>query len=509
MREAGILYPIFSLPSKFGIGSLSQEAFEFVDFLEEASQGFWQILPVGPTGFGDSPYQSVSAFAGNPYFISPEELIKDGLLTWDECNSFDFGNDQEKVDYGAMYNNRFLLLEIAYNRFKEQNLKESDDYKAFIKKSADWLDDYTLFMALKKEAKGAGWQSWDEPLRLRDKKALKKAKEELADTIDFYCFQQFKFDQQWTKLHEYAKKKHVRIIGDIPFYAAMDSVDVWAHPEAFLMDEEMNPTFVAGCAPDAFSPTGQLWGNPIYDWKKLKKDNYAWWMKRMEHSLATYDVVRIDHFHGFSNYYAIPFGDETAENGTLEKGPGEDFFKVLDKKFGPLVTKDDMKIIAEDLGTVNEENVKLLEDFDIPGMKILQYAFTSWNSIYLPYKHIQNCVVYPGTHDNMTMRGWLESISDGERDFVKRYIRSGNHDFGAIVWDLIAECYKSVANLCIIPIQDYIVKGNEARINTPGEASSNWQWRMRPNFLSKELAASIHELTATYGRTPEKVKEIK
>lgn len=509
MRESGILYPIFSLPSKFGIGSLSQEAFDFVDFLVESSQGYWQILPIGPTGFGDSPYQAVSAFAGNPYFISPEELIKDGLLTWDECYSFDFGNDEEKVDYGALYNNRFLLLEKAYHRFKEQNLQNSSEYLTFFEKEKDWLEDYGLFMALKKEAKGAGWQQWDEPLRLREENALKEAKEKLADTIGFYYFQQFKFDQQWKKLHAYAAEKKIRIIGDIPFYTSLDSVDVWAHPEAFLMDKEKNPTAVAGCAPDAFSKTGQLWGNPIYDWDAMKKDDYAWWMKRMEKCFEIYDVVRIDHFHGFSNYYAIPFEDKTAENGTLKKGPGHDFFKVLDKKFGPLNDKKGMKIIAEDLGTINEENVKLLEDFEIPGMKILQYAFTSWNSIYLPYKHINNCVVYPGTHDNMTMRGWLEDITEGERNFVKRYIRSGNYDYGAIVWDLICECYKSVADLCIIPIQDYIVKGNEARINTPGVAAGNWQWRMKPNFLSKELASSIHELTATYGRTPKAVKEIK
>ncbi len=508
MRESGILYPIFSLPSRFGIGSLSQEAFEFIDFLEESAQGYWQILPIGPTGYGDSPYQAVSAFAGNPYFISPEELIKDGLLPWDECYSYDFGDDEERIDYGALYNNRFLLLRKAYDRFAEKGLLESDDYKAFLKKESYWLDDYSLFMALKLEAKGAGWQTWEDPLRLRDPEALADARETLADTISFFCFQQYKFDEQWNKLHAYAKEKKIRIIGDIPFYAALDSVDVWAHPEAFLMDEDHKPTVVAGCAPDAFSTTGQLWGNPIYDWAALKKDNYSWWMKRFSKSFETYDVIRIDHFHGFSEYYAIPYGDETAENGTKCKGPGADFFTVVEKEFGPLNDKHGMKIIAEDLGTINEDNVKLLEDFDIPGMNIIQYAFTSWNSIYLPYKHKRNSVVYTGTHDNMPTMAWLDSISEGERNFVKRYLRSGYDSYGAIVWDLISECYRSVSDLVIIPIQDYFCKGNESRINTPGAATGNWQWRVKPHFLSQQLASDIHELTATYGRIPSRVKEI-
>lgn len=509
MRESGILYPIFSLPSRFGIGSFSEEAYKFIDFLEESGQGYWQILPIGPTGYGDSPYQAVSAFAGNPYFVSPEELIKDGLLTWDECGSFDFGNHEERIDYGALYNNRFLLLRKAFDRFLERGLDQGKDYKAFLEKEAYWLDDYSIFMALKQKAKGEGWQTWEKPLRLHEKKALEAAREELSDTVEFFNFIQFKFDQQWKKLHAYATEKKVRIIGDIPFYAALDSVDVWAHPEAFLLDEDRKPTVVAGCAPDAFSKTGQLWGNPIYDWKKMKKDKYGWWMKRFAKSFEIYDVIRIDHFHGFSEYYAVPAEDKTAENGKSHKGPGADFFKVVEKEFGPLNNKDGMKIIAEDLGTVNEENVKLLEDFAIPGMKIIQYAFTSWNSIYLPYKHVRNCVVYTGTHDNMPTMGWLESLTEGERNYVKRYMRSGYDSYGAIVWDLIAECYRSVADLVIIPLQDYLVKGNEARINTPGEATGNWQWRLQPNFLSSQLASDIHELTATYGRTPARVKEIK
>ena len=509
MRDCGILFPIFSLPSKFEVGSFSKEAYEFIDFLTEASVGYWQILPIGPTGFGDSPYQAVSAFAGNPYFVSPEELINEGLLTWDEAYSFDFGNDEQVVDYGALYNNRYALLEIAYHRFIEQGLNNSKEYKAFLKEHAYWLDDYTLFMVIKKSVNGKSWLEWDTPLKNHDEKALEKFKKENAEMIDFYSFIQYKFNEQYVKLRTYANNKGVKIIGDIPFYTALDSVDVWAHKEVFLMNKNGTPKVVAGCAPDDFSPTGQLWGNPIYDWKALKENDYDWWMKRLERSFEVYDTLRIDHFHGFNEYYAIPYGDTTAENGKAHKGPGADFFKAYEKKFGKIDPSKSMNIIAEDLGTITKENVKLLTDFNIPGMKILEYAFTSWQSIYLPYFHTNNAVVYPGTHDNAPLRAWLEEISDTERKFVKDYINSGNEDYGAITWDLIRECYKSVCNLCIVPLYDYLCKGNEARINRPGTATDNWKWRLQPNFLSHELAYSMAHLASTYGRVPEYKKEIK
>lgn len=502
MRESGILCPIFSLSSRFGIGCFSKEAYEFVDFLWESGQGYWQILPVGPTGFGDSPYQPFSAFAGNPYFISPEALIEEGLLTWDECNSLFFGSDEEKVDYGALFENRRTMLRIAFSRFTEQKENSEKEYREFLKTQEYWLDDYCFYMAVKNENNGAGYLQWEEPLRKKDRKAIQNAKERLADEMDFYRFCQFKFQQQWTKLHAYAASKNVKIIGDIPFYVSMDSSDVFSHPETFLMDRNFRPTVVAGCPPDAFSADGQLWGNPIYDWKACKKNNYDWWINRIRRSFELYDVIRIDHFHGFAQYYAIPYEDETAKNGTMEKGPGMDFFNALTEAVGPLNDGDSFRIIAEDLGTVTEENKQLLKDSKIPGMKILQYAFTSWDSIYMPYRHDNNSVVYTCTHDNIPTRAWLDCINDGERDFLRRYLNSMNTDYGALMWDMIRECYRSVCDLSIVPLQDYLVKGAESRINTPGAATGNWQWRLKPGFLSQDLARSIRLLTETYGRLP-------
>ena len=499
MREAGILMPMFSIPSKFGLGCFSQEAYEFVDFLEKSAQGYWQVLPFGPTGFGDSPYQPISAFAGNPYFISPETLIKENLLTWDDCYSYDFGHDEEKVDYGAMYNNRLKLLKRAYYRFKqaiERDKLAGNQYYEFIEKQAYWLEDYALYRVIKDINNGKAWYQWDDDLKKRDKKALKNILNEHYEAIDTIYFQQYLFQKQWDALHAYANERAIKIIGDIPFYVSLDSVDVWAHPEAFLMDKEFNPTYVAGCAPDAFSKTGQLWGNPIYNWKGLKKDDYAWWMKRIERNYELYDVIRFDHFYGFASYYAIPYGDKDATKGEWNKGPGMDFFKELKKRFGK------PQMIAEDLGEVTPEKEALLEESGIPGMNVLQFAFTSWNSKYLNHRHEKNSVVYTGTHDNPTTRAWMDEISEGHLSFARRYINSNNNDAGAFVWDFIREAYHSSAKLCIIPLQDYLVKGNEARINTPGVATENWQWRLKPHFLSDALAYSIHELVSTYSRMP-------
>lgn len=501
-RNCGVLMPISSLPSKFGIGCFSAEAYQFIDFLQDAGQGYWQVLPIGPTGFGDSPYQSFSSFAGNPYFICLEDLIEEDLLTWDECNACNFGSDPERVDYGAQYENRPKLLRAAWQRFIQKNLQNSEEYQAFLKRESYWLEDYALFMALKEKHGGKSWLDWDRDYKLRHAKALKEAEEEMKDEIDFICFQQFEFDRQWKKLHAYAIEKNVQIIGDIPFYAAMDSAAAWAHPSAFKFDRNMEPKAVAGCAPDAFSPTGQLWGNPVYNWTNLKKDGYAWWIERIRRMYEFFDVIRIDHFNGFDSYYEVPYGDETAENGKQCKGPGMDFFRALKAS----LDKDgiEMRIIAEDLGTITESSEKLLEDTGFPGMKVLQYAF-DWteNSYYLTYKHIPNCVVYTGTHDNNTTRAWIEEISDHDRDFARRFINSENTDYGRFVWDFIREAYRSVANLCIIPLQDYLVKGKEARINEPGTLGTNWQWRLLPNFLSADLAVSMRELSQLYGRLPE------
>lgn len=497
--------PIFSLPSRFGIGCFDREAYAFIDFLVEAGQSCWQVLPFCQTGFGDSPYQSVSSFAGNPYFIDLEQLIEDGLLTWDECNVIDFGSDPEKVDYGAMYENRYPVLQRAYERFKDgiegrtQNgaSAQREEYQTFLDRESYWLRDYALFMAIKSREGGRSWLEWEPQYAQRDPQALHAAEQELSDEMGFIFFQQYEFLRQWNKLHTYAQKKGVQIIGDIPFYVAMDSAATWSHRDIFQFDDQGRPVAVAGCAPDAFSKTGQLWGNPLYDWEKLAQSGYKWWINRIARNMEFYDVLRIDHFNGFAEYYSVPYGDETAENGTTQAGPGMNFFDALKAALG------DIPIIAEDLGTITPVTEKLLKDSGYPGMKVLQYAF-DWTeySYYLPYNHIRNCVVYTGTHDNTTTRAWIEEISDHDRDFARRYIHSENTDYGAFVWDFIREAYRSVADLSIIPLQDYLVKGKEARINNPGTLGENWQWRLKPNFLSADLAKSIYALAKLYGRLP-------
>ena len=496
MRMSGILYPITSLPSRYGIGSFSKEAYEFADFLHEAGQSAWQVLPFGPTGFGDSPYQSLSTFAGNPYFISLEDLIEDGLLKREECDAVNFGVRLEFVDYGAIYNGRAKILRQAYERFREVRDQE-EAYQSFVKKESDWLDDYCLFMALKAENGGKPWTEWETAYRNRDRKAMTVVQEVLRDETDFYRFQQYMFMKQWEKLHAYVNAKGISVIGDIPFYVAFDSADTWAHPEMFKFDEENVPTVVAGCPPDAFSATGQLWGNPIYNWAYMKKHGYDWWIRRIERCFTFYDVLRIDHFRGFDEYYEVPYGEETAMNGEWAEGPGMDLFDAVHEKLG------DVRIIAEDLGYITPTVRELLKQTGYPGMKVLQFAFDeSESSMYLPYLHERNAVVYTGTHDNMTTRSWIEAISDHDRDFVRRYINSVHTDYGQFTWDFIREAFRSVADLCIVPIQDYLVKGEEARMNCPSTGMGNWQWRVTPGLLSRELAKSIYEMTKLYGRLP-------
>ena len=502
MRESGILYPISSLPSRYGIGCLSKEAYEFVDFLSDAGQSYWQILPIGPTGFGDSPYQSFSTFAGNPYFICLETLAKEGLLTEAECAQFDFGSNPERVDYGALYNSRFKALRIAYERFTEQGGQDQKEYQAFLEENGYWLKDFALFRAIKNSRDGQDWTNWDADLRSRKKEALEAARGELQDEILFFYFQQYEFNRQWQALHAYAAEKKVKIIGDIPLYVALDSADAWAHQEQFQMGADHRPVDVAGTPPDAFSATGQRWGNPIYDWDYMKKDGFSWWISRIRRNLEFYDVIRIDHFNGLDSYYAIPFADETAENGKLRKGPGIALFQAIKKEMG------DIRIIAEDLGNLTDSIRALLKASGFPGMKVLQFAFDgSESSEYLTHRHIQNCVVYTGTHDNMTTRGWIESINDHDRDFARRYINSIFTDYGQFTWDFIREAFRSPADLCIVPIQDFLVKGNEARLNNPGTLGENWQWRVTPNLLSQELCRAIHDMTKLYGRLPKEEPE--
>ncbi len=492
MRDSGILCSVSSLSSKYGIGCFSKEAYDFVDFLKAAGQTYWQILPLGPTGYGDSPYQSFSTFAGNPYFISLDDLAEESLLTKEECGAEDFGSTPDSIDYGKIYSGRFSVLKLAFERFR----KNPDPlYEEFIKKYTYWLDDYCLFMALKQENSGKSWAEWPEALRKRDPAVLLEKKEKLAEEIEFFRFQQFIFHRQWMKLHEYAGKNGIQIIGDIPIYVAFDSADSWAHPEMFQFDKNNVPLAVAGCPPDAFSADGQLWGNPLYDWEYLKKTGYSWWIRRIAYCFELVDVLRVDHFRGFDEYYTIPYGDKTAVNGKWKKGPGLDLFTTVREKLG------DVKIIAEDLGYLTDSVRELVKATGFPGMKVLQFAFDSREeSDYLPYNYEKNSIVYTGTHDNETSRGWIEDINDHDRDFARRYINSVFTDYGAFTWDFIRTAQSSVSDTCIVPIQDYLVKGNEARMNHPSTTGTNWKWRLVPGELSPELCESIREMTKLYGR---------
>ncbi len=484
--------PIASLPGCYGIGTFGKSAYKFVDSLKMAGQRYWQILPLGPTGYGDSPYQSFSTFAGNPYFIDLEMLIEDGLLTKEECDQYDFGTNSEDIDYEKIYFNRFEVLRKAYERSAH---KETSEYKSFLSENGFWLDDYALYMAIKNAQGGVSFTEWDEDIRRREDAALKECRKKFADEIDFYRFQQYMFDSQWKALKEYANENDVKIIGDIPIYVAFDSADTWSNPELFQFDENIMPIGVAGCPPDGFSPTGQLWGNPLYNWDYHKKTNFAWWVLRIKHCTKLYDVVRIDHFRGFDEYYAIPYGEPTAENGAWEKGPGYALFGEIKKQLG------DVEIIAEDLGFMTDSVVKLVKDCGYPSMKVLQFAFDSREeSDYLPHNYNQNCVVYTGTHDNDTTVGWYSSIVGADKDFAIRYLNNADHKAEDIVWDYIRLAMSSVAKFCVIPMQDYLGLGSEARINTPSTLGSNWRWRMKEGSFTEQLSKEMFKITKLYGR---------
>ncbi len=494
MRKSGILLPISALPSKYGIGTFSKEAYAFVDFLCEAGQKLWQILPLGPTSYGDSPYQSFSTFAGNPYYIDLEELTEWGYLTKKECEACDFGTEPSVVDYEKIYKNRFKLLKKAYKRAVEKKgLSKDADYQEFLKEQQDWLPDYALFMALKEAHDGACFMEWEEELRLRKKDALKQCEKKYEVEVDFYCFLQYLFFSQWEKLKAYANEKGIEIVGDIPIYVAFDSADTWSNPGLFQLDEKGYPTAVAGCPPDAFSATGQLWGNPLYDWEYHKKTEYAWWMKRLSHCFALYDVVRVDHFRGFDAYWAVPYGDETAVGGKWKKGPGYDLFATMKKKLG------DKNVIAEDLGFLTKSVLRLVKRCGYPGMKILQFAFDSKEeSDYLPHNYPQNCVVYTGTHDNDTTLNWYRTLPKADRDFAKEYLQipRGKKE---VQWEFIRAALASVADTAIIPMQDYLGLGKEARFNTPSTLGGNWVWRMT-DVENPILAKRIQTICKLYGR---------
>lgn len=492
-RQSGILMPISSIPSKYGIGGFSKEAYAFVDFLETAGQKLWQILPLGPTSYGDSPYQSFSTFAGNPYYIDLEGLIGAGYLTEKECGAVDCGSDPSYVDYEKIWLTRFKLLRKAYERAKKAGLPQEQGYLDFIRDNESWLPDYALYMAVKSHFKYVSWVEWDEDIRLRKPAALKKYRQELADEIGFYQFQQYFFAAQWKALKAYANEKGIRIVGDIPIYVAFDSADTWANPELFQLDEDNVPLGVAGCPPDVFCATGQLWGNPLYRWEYHRQTGYAWWISRIAYCFRLYDVVRIDHFRGFESYWFVPYGDDTAQYGHWVKGPGYDLFRALREALG------DMDVIAEDLGFLTKEVIALVKKTGYPGMKILQFAFgDDADNAYLPHNYIQNSIVYTGTHDNETILGWYKGTDAGTRRSVKRYLNiRGNRE---IPWHFIRAAFASVADTAVIPMQDYLELDNAARINTPSTLGGNWEWRMLPDAATPELAGRIRELVETYGR---------
>ena len=497
MRTSGILFPVFSLPGKYGIGCFSEEAYKFVDFLKEARQTYWQILPLGPTGYGDSPYQSFSTFAGNPYLISLEDLIGQGLLTKKECDEADLGDGKE-VDYGKLYNSRWDLLRKAYLR---SGHRDSQEFVDFQKDNEFWLRDYALFMAVKKAHAGAGLSGWEPDIRDYKTDAVQEWSVKLQDDIGFYEYLQFEFARQWKKLKDYAAGQGISIIGDIPIYVSADSSDFWAHRELFQLDERGRIRMIAGVPPDGFSATGQVWGNPLYNWAKHKETGYDWWIRRIAKCKELYDVIRIDHFRGFDEYFAIPAESDTAATGHWEKGPGTDLFDAIKAALG------ETPIIAEDLGYVTDTVRQLVRDTGFPNMKVLEFAFDSRDSSgameYLPYRYKNNCVVYTGTHDNETLRGWIDSILPVERKQVIEYFDVRTKDPQEIVEKMIIAAFSSVADYCIIPIQDYLGLDNSARINQPSTNGTNWKWRIDKDDLNGELAGRIANLTALYGRLPE------
>ena len=497
MRLSGILLHPTSLPSPCGIGDLWKEAYAFIDFLEKAGQHLWQILPLTPTGFGDSPYQSFSAFAGQPLLISPEHLVELGLLReqdLDDCPN----DDLRRIDYGALIPWKTKVLKMAAARFEKlagTGLRE--EYQIFLKENRDWLDDYALFMACKDLHEGKSWLEWDEKYRRPTASAKKRMKKQLAEEMKFYYFCQFMFHKEWTAIKEYANEKEIQIIGDIPLFVSMDSADVWANQGLFQLDSQGYPTAVAGVPPDYFCEEGQLWGNPLYDWAKHKKTGYKWWISRVRKQLSMCDILRIDHFRGLESYWSVPAGEETAINGAWVPGPRAGLFVAIEKTLGT-----NLPIIAEDLGLITPEVHVLREKLGFPGMKILQFAFESKDeSSYLPHQFTDtNCVCYTGTHDNDTSRGWYEHTTEEAKDKVRRYM---NTDGGLISWDFIRTCLGTIAKYAIFPMQDIVGVGSEGRMNTPGvsgEEVHNWAWRYMKEDVSDDLAKELARVTHLYGR---------
>jgi len=490
-RSGGILLHPTSLPGPYGIGDLGPQAYRFVDFLVDSGCKLWQVLPLGPTGYGDSPYQCFSAFAGNPYLISPDLLVRDGLLS-----ETDLAGGPEpaasRVNFGSLIPWKLNLLQKAFARYQAEPESWRGSFDPFRAENSSWLDEYALFMALKDSYGGGAWSGWPEDVRRREAFALREARKALAPDIVRFAFYQFLFSKQWNALRNYANEQGIRVIGDIPIFVAPDSTDVWANPELFFLDEHGHPTVVAGVPPDGFSATGQLWGNPLYRWDEHKRTGYAWWIERLKATLGMVDIVRLDHFRGFAGYYEIPAAEETAEHGKWVPGPGADFFHVIGSSLN-----NELPIIAEDLGLITPDVIAIREEFQLPGMKILQFGFSGPDNPFLPHLYVRNCVAYTGTHDNDTALGWLATASDKEREFALRYLRSDGRDFA---WDLIHAIWSSVAMFAVAPMQDVLSLGGAARMNYPSRLGGNWEWRMGKGDMSAELARKLREINYLYRR---------
>ena len=490
MRRSGILMHITSLPGPWGVGTMGKQAFAFVDFLKAAGQQCWQVLPLTPTGYGDSPYQSCSTYAGNPYLIDLELLVEEGLLKTEELEAVTWCQKDTKADFGRLYDNRFQVLRKAFARFRDKD----EAFAKFRAENDRWLPDFALFMALKERNKGKPWYQWEDGLKFRNPQVISRTFVELEEDVQFYCFVQFLFRKQWDALHSYAAKNGVSVIGDVPIYVPLDSVEVWSQPELFQLDEELKPKVVAGCPPDAFSEDGQLWGNPIYDWDRMAEDGYRWWLRRLAAAGDWYDVVRVDHFRGLEAYWAIPYGDADARGGSWVKGPGTAFIEAVKQGLPGL------RMIAEDLGFLTQEVLDLRDLSGYPGMKVLQFAFDSREpSDYLTHNYIRNTVCYTGTHDNMTMRQWFETAAEETVEYAAEYMALTEKE--GLVWGTIRAAMASVSDLCVVPIQDYLDLGAEARMNFPGTLSdANWTWRLEDGLLTETLAKKIYGLTKLYGR---------
>ncbi len=496
-RFSGVLLSVTSLPSKYGIGCFDQAAYDFVDWLAESGQRYWQILPLGATshdGAFDSPYQAYSAFAGNPYFISLDALIQEGVLTQEEVDAIEFG-DGAKVNYEALYKFRLPLLHKAYER---SSVSTNADFNAFCADNFWWLDDYSLFMAVREFFGGAGWTQWPEDIRMHYGFALDYYREKLYFEVEFQKYLQFKFYQQWSALKQYANDKNILIVGDMPIYVSPDGSDVWAQPELFQLDETNHPTQIAGCPPDSFAADGQVWGNPLYRWDRHRATGYHWWVTRMWYSYKLYDMVRLDHFRGFDEYFAIPAGSATARDGHWEQGPGMELFHTLKSSLG------DRAVIAEDLGLMTDGVRQLVKDSGYPNMKVIQFAYSSadigGSNEYLPHNYTNNCVVYTGTHDNETISGWFLGLDKTERDHIRTYLRDFDTANKWMYRKLIDLAMMSCADTCIIPIQDWLGLDNTARMNMPGTVEVNWSWRLLPGQVTAELGEEVRNVSKRYGR---------